>query len=170
MAQPREKPHLRTDILTPEQRSRCMSRIKGRDTKPEILLRSTLWLHGYRYRLRSHLEGKPDIVFVRQRVAVFVDGCFWHRCPQHATRPRTNAAFWREKIDANVCRDAIVNRILERDGWCVLRFWEHEVKDSLHSVLSSVMQTLHTQKNPKARINIVVNPKINIRSIKDGLY
>jgi len=72
--------------------------------------------------------GKPDFVFRKQRVAVFVDGCFWHGCPQHATEPRTNAAFWRRKFAANKARDLLVNRTLRKSGWRVLRIWEHELR------------------------------------------
>ena len=84
------------DVLTKKQRSRCMSAIRGRDTKPEILLRKALWYKGYRYRLKNRLPGKPDIAFPTERLAVFVDGCFWHGCPEHYKKPSTHAAFWRD--------------------------------------------------------------------------
>ena len=71
--------------------------------------------------------GRPDFVFRRLRVAVFVDGCFWHACPVHATRPKNNAAFWRKKLAANQARDRFVTRALRRAGWRVLRIWEHEL-------------------------------------------
>lgn len=117
-----------TDVLTQAQRSFCMSRIRGSDTEPEIALRRSLFHQGLRYRLHPRLPGRPDLVFVRERVAVFVDGCFWHRCPKHATAPATNAAFWASKLQGNVVRDTTVNRALRHDGWLVLRFWEHAVR------------------------------------------
>src|SRR5215210_2700488 len=102
--------------MTPEQRRRCMSRIRGRNTGPELALRTALWQAGLRYRLRQRLPGKPDIVFIGSRVAVFVDGCFWHACPAHATKPKGNAAFWSQKLAANVARDAAVTSQLTSVG------------------------------------------------------
>ena len=87
---------MRRDVLTPSQRSYCMSRIRAQHTAPEMRLRAALFDLGLRYRLKSTLPGRPDIVFHRSRVVVFVDGCFWHCCPDHSTKPRTNAAFWRK--------------------------------------------------------------------------
>src|SRR5436190_595999 len=94
------------DVLTPEQRRLNMSRIRGKNTKPERVLRGALHKQGLRFRLhRKDLPGSPDIVFVRQRTAVFVDGCFWHGCPQHGVEPKSNGEFWRKKIKANCERD-----------------------------------------------------------------
>src|SRR4051794_33740524 len=93
------------DVLNPEQRSRCMSRIKGKNTKPELMLRKALWAAGLRYRLHTRLPGRPDLTFSGSRVVVFVDGCFWHSCPKHRTTPKTNAAFWNAKIGRNTARD-----------------------------------------------------------------
>ena len=131
------------DSLTPEQRRYCMSRIKGKNTKPELVLRSALWHLGYRYRLHpADLEGKPDIAFPSKRVAIFVDGCFFHGCPEHATIPKTNTRFWRAKIDRNRMRDHTVNRVLQDAGWTVLRFWEHEVRGQLDDCLARVAAAL----------------------------
>jgi DNA mismatch endonuclease (patch repair protein) len=101
------------------------------DTKPERLLRSQLHRRGLRYRkdIRIELGGqhvRPDIVFAGAQVAVFVDGCFWHRCPAHATQPRANYDFWNEKLARNVARDLENNMALESAGWTVVRIWEHE--------------------------------------------
>lgn len=103
---------------------------KRRDTKPERQLRSALHRRGWRFRVDhrvrlGRLSGRPDIVFLRHRVAVYVDGCFWHRCPIHATSPRANASFWTEKLDANVARDERMTALLKDAGWRVLRIWEH---------------------------------------------
>jgi DNA mismatch endonuclease, patch repair protein len=118
------------DVLTREQRSYCMSRIQGRNTKPEILLRRTLWKLGLRYRLKSKLPGKPDLVFPGARLVVFVDGCQWHCCPDHFLRPKSNQAFWDLKFEKNRARDTKVNELLDAQGWKVLRFWEHEVEQT----------------------------------------
>lgn len=103
---------------------------RRRDTSPERLLRSELHRAGLRYRLDRPvvpgLRRRGDIVFVRARVAVFVDGCFWHVCPKHASWPKSNAEWWKQKLEANVARDRDTDRRLRRAGWSVIRIWEHE--------------------------------------------
>ncbi len=126
------------DVMTPEQRSRCMSKIKGRDTGPELRLRRALWAAGFRYRVRSKITGRPDIVFPGASVVIFVDGCFWHGCPEHAVSPKTNARFWRQKISRNIERDREVTARLEGDGWTVLRYWEHQVAQEISAVVSDI--------------------------------
>src|SRR5690348_13275007 len=101
------------------------------DTKPEILLRSALHGLGLRFRKdhRIDLDGlrvRPDIVFTRARVAIFVDGCFWHRCPEHGQMPRANRDYWEPKLARNVERDQQVAAALRGAGWTVIRIWEHE--------------------------------------------
>jgi DNA mismatch endonuclease (patch repair protein) len=132
----------RTDVLTQEQRRRCMSANKGRDTRPELRLRRRLWGMGFRYRIGHSLPGKPDIVFVSRRVAVFVDGCFWHRCPEHFHMPRTNREFWENKIARNVARDAAVTGQLTAAGWRVVRIWEHEVRQDCDGVAERIAAVL----------------------------
>ena len=119
-----------TDVLTPLQRSFCMSRNRGRDTGPEICLRKELWKRGLRYRLRSRLPGRPDLVFPGARLAVFVDGCFWHGCPEHRVVPTNNGGFWADKIARTRERDAAVERQLSAVGWRIIRVWEHEIRAS----------------------------------------
>ncbi len=110
--------------------SRRMARVRQKGTGVELELRRALHAMGLRYRLQVPLLSKPrrvaDIVFPGSRVAVFVDGCFWHGCPQHATWPKKNADFWREKIETNRARDADTNQRLEELGWKVVRIWSHE--------------------------------------------
>lgn len=124
------------DCLTPEQRKRNMSAIKGRDTKPEILLRKLLHSLGYRFRIqRKDLPGRPDIVLPRYKTAIFVNGCFWHRhegC-KYASTPSTNSDFWEKKFAANVERDARNYAALKALGWHVVIIWECEVKEILRS-------------------------------------
>lgn len=119
-----------------------MSRNRGKDTKPEVALRKALWAQGFRYRIASSLRGKPDVVFHAHRVAVFVDGCYWHRCPEHGTEPKTNAAFWKAKLDGNVERDKRVTAELRSAGWTVLRIWEHEVKRDMSGAVSRIAAAL----------------------------
>lgn len=116
-----------TDFLSPEERSKRMSRIRGKDTQPELALRKVLHGLGLRYRLHgARLPGKPDLVFPRYKVVVFVHGCFWHRhanC-KIATTPKSNRPFWVEKFEKNLARDARVTTQLEAMGWRVLVVWE----------------------------------------------
>lgn len=126
------------DVMTAEQRSRCMSKIRSKDTKPELLLRKALWRAGTRYRLRPKLPGRPDLVFFGVRLAVFVDGCFWHMCPVHGRRPQSNTSYWSAKIAGNLARDKRVNESLSSMGWHVLRFWEHEIKDDVGAVVQEI--------------------------------
>ena len=107
-----------------------MAKVKQKDTAAEIILRRELFRNGLRYRVNFTVLQKPrrvaDIAFPGLRIAVFVDGCFWHGCPLHATWPKQNAEFWRQKIEANRLRDADTSSRLVDLGWTALRFWEHE--------------------------------------------
>ena len=113
-----------------EAKRRAMSRQRRRDTGPELAVRQRLHAMGYRYRVDHRplpeLRARGDLVFTRARVVVFVDGCFWHRCPQHGTAPKSNADWWRAKLDRNVARDREKDSLLADSGWTVLHFWEHE--------------------------------------------
>jgi DNA mismatch endonuclease (patch repair protein) len=108
-----------------------MARVRNRDTEPETALRRALWHLGLRFRVRSNLPGTPDLVFVGAKIAVFVDGCFWHGCPNHYTEPVRNAEFWRSKLLRNLERDRRVNEELDRLGWLVVRIWEHELTQDM---------------------------------------
>lgn len=100
------------------------------DTKPEVELRSALHRRGLRFRKNCRpvpaIKCRADVVFATARVAVFVDGCFWHRCPEHGTSPRANASYWTAKLDRNVERDAENDAALTKAGWRIIRVWEHE--------------------------------------------
>jgi DNA mismatch endonuclease, patch repair protein len=134
------------DVLTPQQRSYNMARISGKNTKPEMALRRALWSLGLRYRIHLPLPGRPDIVFPRVRLAIFVDGCFWHRCPVHSKRPKTNAAFWEKKIAGNCERDARVNATLQSAGWSVLRCWEHDVEQDPTKTVRRIVRALNARR------------------------
>lgn len=110
-----------------------MVRQRRRDTGPEMAIRRLLHARGLRYRVDVPLPGmrrRADLVFSSARVAVFVDGCFWHGCPDHGTQPKRNAAWWAEKIASNAERDRDTDRRLVADGWIVVRVWEHEVPEA----------------------------------------
>jgi DNA mismatch endonuclease (patch repair protein) len=108
-----------------------MTATRSRDTRPEKAVRSAVHALGLRYRVGTSItcgdvRVRPDLVFKGARVAVFVDGCFWHSCPKHGDQPRTNTAYWRPKLEANVARDRRVDRALQEGGWRVIRAWEHD--------------------------------------------
>lgn len=133
-------------LMDDQARSRLMARIRGRDTSPEVTLRKALWKDGLRYRLHHRTRaGRPDMVFLRPRVAVFVDGCFWHGCPEHYVAPRSGEDFWPRKLRENLERDRRQTLTLEDDGWRVLRVWEHEVWTNLSDVVEQVSQAV---RNP----------------------
>lgn len=127
-----------SDVLSKTQRSYCMSRIRGKNTKAELTLRNALWVRGLRYRLKSKLLGRPDIVFPGKKLAIFVDGCFWHGCALHCKIPETNRTFWQEKLSRNRIRDDEINHMLKQTNWRVLRFWEHEIRNDLAGCVESV--------------------------------
>lgn len=113
-------------------RQRMMSQ-KRRDTGPELEIRSRLHRLGHRFRVDYRVPGtrrRIDIAFTRKRIAVFIDGCFWHSCPRHATQPKSNRAWWKRKLADNVRRDRATDRALRRQGWVVVRVWEHESGDA----------------------------------------
>lgn len=111
-------------------RSVMMSRIRGRDTSPELNLRQALRASGWRgYRVNVRTPGgKADLAFVSRKIAVFVDGCFWHGCPEHYVMPKSSRPFWSKKLKENVERDSRQTRELIADGWLVIRVWEHQVR------------------------------------------
>ena len=120
------------DVLTPEQRRRCMSAVRGRNTGPEKVVRKLVHALGYRYRLHcKSLPGQPDLVFSHRRKVIFVHGCFWHRhrCKRGRSTPVTRRRFWLEKFDNNKRRDARQGRKLRRLGWRVLVVWECQTRN-----------------------------------------
>ena len=119
------------DVLTPSQRHKCMSHIRGKATTPEMIVRKWLWKHGYRYRLNvKSVPGKPDIVMRKYRTAIFVNGCFWHGhegC-KYFVMPKSNTDFWRTKIENNKERDRRNTEILVNNGWQVITVWQCQLK------------------------------------------
>ena len=119
------------DVMTPEQRSRCMAAIKGKDTKPELIVRKYLFSRGLRFRVQVRkLSGNPDIVLPKYKTVIFVNGCFWHGhegC-KYFRLPKSNVEFWEAKIERNVARDVRNEAELKALGWRVVRVWECEIK------------------------------------------
>lgn len=115
------------------------------DTKPEMDLRSALHRRGLRFRkdlpirLADARPIRPDVVFTRRRIAVFVDGCFWHRCPEHYVAPKSNIAYWEPKLAANAARDRFVDGLLRQHGWTVIRVWEHEPSEAAAQRIAAVV-------------------------------
>ena len=138
------------DKITPEQRSYTMSRIRSKDTKPEMVVRHHLHALGFRYRLHSpKLPGHPDIVLPKWHTVIFVNGCFWHRhvgC-KVATMPKSNVEFWTAKFERNVARDRKEHDALEQAGWRVIVLWECEVKKKLPLLADEIKQTAGEHHN-----------------------
>lgn len=122
---------------------------KRRDTKPELAIRRLLHAAGFRYRVDfapvHSLKRRADLVFRSERVAVFVDGCFWHTCPIHATEPKRNADYWRTKLLRNVERDRETDAALQANGWHVIRVWEHEDPDEAARRIADAVRLIRQQ-------------------------
>lgn len=120
---------------------------RSRDTAPEIALRSELHRLGFRYRVNARpikaIRRTADVVFTRCKVAVFVDGCFWHGCPDHYRAPTANNDYWSAKLDRNVARDTQVNALLSEEGWVVIRVWEHE---PVEQAVARVAETVRSRR------------------------
>jgi DNA mismatch endonuclease (patch repair protein) len=142
------------DILTPEQRSKCMSRIHSSDTAPEMFFRKALWKWGVRYRKNvKNLFGKPDIAIKKYRLAIFVDGDFWHgndwakrRFSSQEAMLASYSEFWQKKIRRNIERDKKVNEYYQTNGWTVLRIWETDIKKNLNDCIIKTIETVNRLK------------------------
>jgi DNA mismatch endonuclease (patch repair protein) len=139
------------DNLTKEQRSRTMSRIRRRDTKPELLLRKALWARGMRgYRLDiAKLPGRPDLSWTPKRLAVFIDGAFWHGHPS-AYKPGKSGVYWDEKIPGNVARDRQADAALRAMGWMVIRLWDFEVRKDIEGCIGRIEEALASRRGATA--------------------
>jgi DNA mismatch endonuclease (patch repair protein) len=132
------------DWLTPEQRSRNMSAIRSRGNRStEKALRFRLVRAGIKgWRICANLPGKPDFVFDAKTLAVFVDGCYWHGCPRCYRKPTSNMSYWSAKLERNQDRDRRVSRALRRQGWRVVRFWEHDIESAPGRVVAKIKHLL----------------------------
>ena len=129
------------DHVSKEVRSQIMAAVRSRgNTTTELAFGKLLWASGVRgYRKHWKVAGKPDFAWPGRKIAVFVDGCFWHGCVRCKTLPDTNVEFWRKKIETNQARDKRVRKLLRMDGWTVLRFWEHGVKRNPSKVVRKIV-------------------------------
>jgi DNA mismatch endonuclease, patch repair protein len=133
--------------MKPSPHRRRMQAVGRRDTDLELLARRPLWRAGFRYRInRPTLGTRPDIVFVAAKVAVFVDGCFWHGCPRHYSAPSTNVDFWRRKLKRNRARDRANSAALKVRGWRVMRFWGCELHDDAAAVVQKIARAVETRR------------------------
>ena len=133
------------DRLTPEKRRWNMSRIKGRDTKPELVIRSMLHSMGFRFKLSDkNLPSRPDIVLPKYKVAIFINGCFWHRHAKckHATTPKSRVKFWNDKFEQNQTRDRKNLSALKKSGWMPITVWECEIKSDATAAVSRITDVL----------------------------
>ena len=141
------------DSITPEQRSRCMAAVKGKDTKPEMIVRKYLFSKGLLYRLHDkRLPGSPDIVLKKYKTVIFIDGCFWHGhegC-KYFRLPKSNEFFWEQKIRRNKARDISTDYVLQTKGWRVIRIWECEIK-----------KVAEREDRLESLYNHIVGPKIS---------
>jgi DNA mismatch endonuclease (patch repair protein) len=133
------------DVFTKSKRSEVMSRIRGRGNKlTELALMELFREHRITgWRRHQAIFGKPDFIFRKRKLAVFVDGCFWHGCPTHATRPKNNREFWQRKLFANKCRDELVTRTLRSAGWKVIRVWQCTLRKRPKSCLRRILRALN---------------------------
>ncbi len=149
------------DVTTPEQRHRCMAAVKGKDTRPEIIVRRYLFSKGLRYRVNNRkLPGSPDIVLKKYKTAVFVDGCFWHGHEGCVffKMPKSNQDYWERKISHNRARDISNTFVLQKMGWRVIRVWECDVVSS--SKRSSTLESIYNQIMGEVPL-----PKIELRPL-----
>jgi DNA mismatch endonuclease (patch repair protein) len=126
------------DIFSKKKRSEIMSKVRNKDSKIEVEFRKKLWAAGYRYRKNAtNYFGKPDIVLPKYKTVIFIDSCFWHGCKKHGSIPTTRTKFWTEKIERNKARDKEVNKHYGKEGWRVIRVWEHDLTSiNIHVLLS----------------------------------
>ncbi|MEU6853000.1 very short patch repair endonuclease [Actinacidiphila alni] len=138
-----------------ESRRRNMQAIRSRDTAPEWLVRRLVHAQGLRYRVAARplpgLRRTADMVFRPTKVAVFIDGCYWHGCPEHYVSPKTNPGYWSEKVAKNMARDRDTNERLSEAGWTVLRFWEHESPDTCALTIAATVDKLRAGRGRRDR-------------------
>jgi len=135
------------DVFTKQKRSEVMSKIRGKGNKDTELAMIRIFreYHISGWRRNQPIFGKPDFIFPKKKVAVFVDGCFWHGCPKHSTSPKNNREFWEKKLGANKDRDKLVNRELRKNGWVVVRIWEHELKEK-DKIVERILKRLNESR------------------------
>lgn len=131
------------DTVSKKKRSETMSAVKSKDTKIEISFRKALWKNGFRYRKNStKYFGKPDILFKKYKIVIFIDSCFWHGCKKHCRIPATRKNYWVNKIEKNKLRDKEVSQHYKKIGWKIFRIWEHEILKNCDKTIRKVEKIL----------------------------
>ncbi|MDE0083250.1 MAG: very short patch repair endonuclease [Gammaproteobacteria bacterium] len=155
------------DPFPPEVRRRVMQAVRRKDTEPEMTLRRALWSAGLRYRLGRRIAGtRPDLCFLGAKVAVFVDGCFWHGCPDHYSAPTHNFSYWNEKLRKNQARDRRDDHRLAAAGWSVLRYWECEVQEEARRIVEEVQCWV---RGPARDLHRSGDTPVVERALEDGM-
>jgi len=127
------------DKFTKDVRSGIMSKIRSKNTKPELTIRKILWSNGKRYRVHSNsIFGRPDISVKKKKLAIFIDGCFWHGCKQCSKTPQSNTRYWKMKFKRNIQRRKMIISRLTEEGWSVLQFWEHDINQNPQAVARKI--------------------------------
>ena len=129
------------DKITKTQRSYIMSQIRGTRTKPELIVKENIDGRKLRYQPKGIPE-RPDFANKSKKIALFIDGCFWHKCPRCYKPPKSNKKYWKEKVERNTKRDRYVNRKMKKEGWTVIRFWEHQVKENELHITKKINELL----------------------------
>lgn len=142
LATERGRPEAMDNVSTAV-RSRIMASVGQKDTNIERRLRGALWKAGIRYRKNVAIRGKPDLALAKRRLLIFVDSCFWHRCPFHCRPPKSNVDFWSKKLAQNRRRDRLINRHYRRRGVVVIRLWEHQITRDLDGCVRRVRSALN---------------------------
>lgn len=128
------------DIFSKKKRSEIMSKVRSKDSKIETEFRKELWRAGFRYgKNSSKYFGKPDLILPKYKTAIFIDSCFWHGCEKHGSVPKTRKKFWKDKIERNKERDKEVNKYYKKEGWRILRVWEHDLKRNHENVIKKLI-------------------------------
>lgn len=134
-----------TDNLTKEQRHKNMTNIKSTNTKIEKDVAKALWRMGFRFRKNvKSLPGKPDIAIKKYKIVIFLDSCFWHNCPEHFKKPKSNIEYWEPKIKRNTERDQMINKYYKDNSWHILRIWEHECKEDFNKTIKKIYKFIKT--------------------------
>ena len=131
------------DTVSKRTRSEIMSRVRSKDSKIEINFRKNLWSAGFRYRKNStKYFGKPDIVLKKYKTVIFIDSCFWHGCKKHCRVPSAHKIYWMKKITRNIARDKEVSKYYKKQGWKIIRVWEHKIKKNAAKSISRIEKAL----------------------------
>ena len=136
------------DNLTKEQRHKNMTNIRSTNTRIEKDVTKALWNLGYRFRKNvKTLPGKPDIAIQKYKIVIFLDSCFWHKCPEHFKKPKSNLEYWEPKIKRNIERDSQINQYYKDNNWHILRIWEHEIKKTnFQNTIEKIKNFIETYK------------------------